>query len=266
MSLSDAAALVARAPVAGVELTEWSRPIISPSPGVTEWSSEDAELSRTVIFTLGSGSKKAGPSFSRWLRIALLIGGLWHEATESGGSIGGMQLHFEHCVVDYETVPSPKTLHLISTLNAQRCIIIDFGGRGRTREEVPQRLRGHLPDTSIQIIAVGSAPKVYTSQELQALVGQRAWQHAIQLNTSPMIEALMTSIGEHQAQEQLISEFWRVTERETARTAGTERADEVLGLRLDVREGICGQGGLEVAWNQLCEGKTKPNTACVIVL
>jgi hypothetical protein len=105
-----------------------------------------------------------------------------------------------------------------------------------------------------------------TAADLMAGATQKAEQKAIQFNTSPIIIALMDKIGVHKAQEQFIGEWRKVVESETVRNKETERAETVLGLRLDVRSGVRGENGLEGAWTELCEGRMRSNTACVIAL
>lgn len=246
--------------------------MLSVFPGFEKWSSDDADLSSTVLITLGSGSKTSR-AFVQQLAcnrdtsrgpVALI------EVTESGSSIAGMDLHFKHKVVGYEAAADDDTLQWLAALQRDskvgRIVVIDFGGRGNALNQLRCRLPERLQGMKLQIIAVGSEPKVFTGDELQALAAQRAEHKAIRMNTSPIIEALMNDIGEVNAHEQLISEWRQVVETETARNEGTERAGRVLGLRLDVRRGVQGDNGLEAAWRELCDGRVKSNTACLIAL
>lgn len=240
---------------------------MSPFPGVAPWSPQDADLSRTVIFTLASSSKTSR-AFVQQLAMNRAADrnplGLVEVTANPKSSISGQELRFRHQVVEYNEASSHAMLNWVSALDAQRVMVIDFGGRGNSREELCSRLNDHVPGVKVQVLMVGSAPKVYTEEELKARAGQNAKQKAIQVNTSPIIEALMSEVGELAAHEQLIREYRKVYDSETARNAETDKAGEVLGLRLDVRKGV--RGGLESAWAELCEGRTASNTACVIAV
>jgi hypothetical protein len=246
------------------------RPVFSVFPGGEKWTDEDADLSKTVLITLGSGSKTSR-AFVQQLAcrrdssrgpVALI------EVTESGSSIAGTDLHFKHKVVGYKTAANDDTLQWLAALDSQvaRIVVIDFGGRGDTLSQLRQRLPEHLKGKKLQIIAVGSEPKVYTMTDLQARAAERAQFKVIQLNTSPIIEALMKEIGDYNAHAELLNEWRRVQDAEQARHEGTERAGTVLGQRLDVRKGVQGDGGLEGAWREMCDGRVRSNTACVIAL
>jgi hypothetical protein len=246
------------------------RPVLSVFPGAVEWTAADADLSKAVVFTLGSGSKtcrafvqqlatnrdpKRGP-------IGLV------EVTGSGSSIADMDLHFKHKVIGYDAPASEETLQWLAALGTRpsRIVVIDCGGPGSTAKDLVETLRDTQSKTKVELVVVGSEVKVFTMQELQAKAAQRAEHKAIQLNTSPIIFALAKEIGHYATHDELINEWRKVVKSEMSRNEGTERGGKVLGLQLDVRQGVRGNDGLEGAWREMCEGRVKRNTACVIAL
>ena len=239
-------------------------------PGVVDWSVEDADLSRSVVVTLGSGSRTCR-AFVQQLacnRDASRGPVALAEVTESGSSIADLKLHFKHRVVGYKAAAGTDMMQWLDALDAQvsRVVVIDFGGRGNTASELLAVLRGPSFGKRVDLVAVGAEPKVSTKEELMAGAAWKAEQKAIQVNTSSIVEALMKQAGAYNGQEELVNEWRTVVNSELARNDGTERAGMVLGLRLDVREGISGDNGLEGAWRQLCEGRVKSNRASVVAL
>ncbi|ETN36556.1 uncharacterized protein HMPREF1541_08834 [Cyphellophora europaea CBS 101466] len=242
-------------------------PVVSPFPGMTPWTAADADLTRSVVITLGSGSKTCR-SFVHQVATNRADGRgpvAVVEVTASGRSgIEGIEVPFKHRVADYDEARSPEVSQWIMETGADNVKVLDFGGRGDFLEALTSHLGTTWPQAAVQVMTIGTAPKVYTEEDMKERMAKGAKTQAVRLNTSPIIEALMKEIGQRETHELLINGWRKVVESETVRNAGTTREGQVLGHELDVRKGV--KGGLDVAWTQLCEGKTVSNTAVVISL
>lgn len=240
-------------------------PAISPFPAMYSWTRADADLSKTVLITLGSGSKTCR-LFVQQLATTRAQGtgplALYEVTGCKEETRLSYDVSFHHKVVTYSEIVKSEVFGEVAHYGATRIVVLDFGGRGNTVEVLITQLRANLPNTNVTLINIGSGPAVSTSQDLQARQERASRLQALQMNATDMIDAIIAEIGEKQTYTRMEEAWQQVAKSQIDFYSGTAEEGKFLGMTLDVRHGV--RGGLESAWEDICEGNATGNTACVV--
>jgi hypothetical protein len=243
-------------------------PVIEPFPGVTiGWDAQKAELSKAVVVCIGAGTRTSKAFV--WLlenRRGLGRGPLGvlevtsagkAEANSEENGVGGCQRR----VVSYAEALASTTLDWILRLGSERIVVIGFGGRGTTYEELTLKLRERAPKIDVMALDVGGPPAVVTAEEQARRAARTQLLGAFQMNTSPVYGVAASHVGEQKFHDDLLAE-WRTFLASQAKRDARASSSTVLGLNLDIREGV--RGGVEDAWSELIKGEAPADAACVV--
>ena len=230
--------------------------VVHPMPDFGgKWSPEDGALDSAVVICLGAGGKTS-KSFVHQLATNRLPGtgpvGLLEVSSTTKSVLTAFQLSFEHRTVSYADAVSPEVLDWIIGLGVRRIVMINMGSRDNIVERLSSYLREETPDKKLDIIAVGGEMKIPSAEEMAQGQALHAKLGMTQLNTSGIRTEAIKQLGEAAYFEQMTSEWEHVVQSELARNVGTPDEGKVLGTTLKVGEGIRGSGGLEQAWNDIC--------------
>ena len=242
-------------------------PVISMFPSLIPWwSRTDADLSNAIVITLGSGSRTCR-SFVHQLATnrAANSGPLAvYEVTGSTGT--GLSnltdLPFKHKLLKYQEVSTKDTLEQITDGGAKKVVILDFGGRGDTKEHVVELLRTMHPSINVTVVNIGSTPKVYSDADLRVRAESATKLGALQMHATNLLDAVYEEIGEEQTYDLIHQEWHRVLEQQYQNNAATGRANEFLGMALETRNGV--REGVGKIWDELCGGNILNDAAYVV--
>ncbi|OOF93976.1 hypothetical protein ASPCADRAFT_52243, partial [Aspergillus carbonarius ITEM 5010] len=241
-----------------------NHPVMAPFPGIpgVEWTASEADLSNAVVISLAvSGKTARSVAYNLCFRpqgkgpVGLV------QVTSTPGVIGEaaerMGPAFETLAVGYDVVEGVEGW--LVERRPEKLVVVDFGGR----DGVHGRLFGMiaknkvLRECELVVIGVGFQQKVYSMEEV--LAGQKAMGELgmIQLNTSPILEAVL-EVRDHEKVFEELYERWNhwLENRELV----------APDLRLVWGKGVVGPEGIEGGWDLLCQGKVKPDEALVYQL
>ncbi len=216
------------------------------------WSVEDSNLKEAIVIALAAGGKSCR-AFTQQLSTNRAPGsgpaGLIEITSSQASGIDGIQIPFAHRVVQYEDAMTSELASWILARNPRRIIITDFGGRNNIIEPLEQHLRTYMPQIKLDIIGVGREaqfnPKAAASAKNLS---------GVMMNTSGIRVAAIEQLGEAQYFQQSDVAFHKMIEAECERATKTAQDDRLLGVKIDVRDGMRGDKGFEQAWNDLCAG------------
>lgn len=242
-------------------------PVVSSMPSRVPWSKANADLTHAVVITLGSRSKTCR-SFVHQLATNRAPGtgpiALVEVSSTREPTVSVAQWPFQHRVVTYEDASTKTSLQEIAELKATKVVILDFGGRGTALEHINGFFQELGPAIQVILIGIGSGHgKVFSKDDLQARLERSSKLESLPMNATDIIDAVIDKIGEEKTYDLIHREFYRVTSEQQKHTDETDNA--FLGMELDVREGVRGQG-VEKVWSQLCEGQATGHSACVVKL
>lgn len=222
------------------------------------WTYEDSNLSSTLVLCLGAGAR-ISRSFVHQLATTRSREqqpvGIIEVTEDKDGAIRGLEVPFAHKVVSYSDLQSPELASSIKSLQYNRTLVIDFGGRDGSLTTLTNLLKEHLPSKHLQIIGIGAEPSATTTNSFKAKVGPVIQQGALIFGTEFINAGAIEAAGESEYYQQMMKEFRKVLESELARKKGSSSDGKVLGLGLDERVGMTGPGGLEGVWTKLFSGK-----------
>ncbi|PYI03144.1 hypothetical protein BO78DRAFT_375660 [Aspergillus sclerotiicarbonarius CBS 121057] len=236
-------------------------PVTAPYPGMpgVEWTASNADVSTAVVITLAASGKTArSAAHNLCLRpkgkgpVGLL------QVTSAAGAIGEaakkMEPGFETLAVEYDGVEGAE--EWLVARKPEKLVVVDFGGRDGVHEKLFGMIGKNevLRGCKLVVLGVGFQQKVYSMEE--ALAGQEALGALgmIQLNTSPIQEAVLGVQDPEKFFEELYERWnhWLVNRELVA-----------PDLRLVWGEGVVGPEGIEGGWDLLCQSKVKPDETLV---
>jgi len=225
------------------------------------WSVEDSDLRNAVVIALAAGGKSCR-GFVQQLATHRSPGsgpvGLIEVTSSQASGIDGTRAPFPHQVVKYEDTLSSDLTEWIVAKNPRRIVITDFGGRDNIVEPLEQQLRAGLPQVKLNVIGVG--------REAQFKPGSAAIAQnlsGVRMNTSGIRVEAIKQLGEAQYFEQSESAFQKMIRAERERAKAASQEGQVLGVKIDMRDGMRGSSGFEQAWSDLCTGQLSGNQALV---
>jgi hypothetical protein len=140
-----------------------ARPPIHPLGIDANWTAADADLSHAVIVSLSASSKTARSC-------------AWHLAQrpKNSGPLGLLQISSSPNIgsedrspiktrtIAYNDISSAETLEWVSGLKPSRIVILDFGGRGNSLDDVLASINSDavLKSLKVTILQIGSEQKV----------------------------------------------------------------------------------------------------------
>ncbi|KAK6440623.1 hypothetical protein LTR95_003155 [Oleoguttula sp. CCFEE 5521] len=212
-----------------------------------EWTKEDADLSKAVVISLSASGKTA----------RAFTGTLFHSREPSTGPLGVLAVtskpdaewlttdKLPSKAVAYADATSDDTVEWIRGLTPERIVIVDFGGRAGSLDNLMITLKNSLPSASVKIIGIGgTATAMQSPSELAAFAKMAQMVERVQMNTSSVRDALFERYGAKAVFEEL-DEAWK----------GFEGRGFSKGLKLKVGRGAGGEDGFEGGWQVLCEGR-----------
>lgn len=226
--------------------------------GTAAWTAGDADLTNAGVISLAASSK-TGRSMA-WMfqsnRLVSAQGPRYLLQVTSQPSLlrsTPPESDLKVNSVSYADLADPQVLSFIASLGLSKIVILDFGAAPATLAALNSKLQA-LPIT-ITVIGVGSEAKVYAPAELKAYGAMGRDIGKIQMNTSALRDVAMRSEG--------AAEYFAEMERCWQRC---EEEKGLGGLELDRRRGVAGEMGIDGAWRELCEGKSKGNGVVVVDL
>ena len=139
--------------------------------GVGEWSTADADLSRTLLVSLSASGKTARSFAYNVLRRSKSSGPLgFLQVTSSPSSIADVPQILKSPVrtkaISYSDISD--TMEWVAGLNPSRVVVVDFGARENALASLVDsvKARGALADVKMTILQVGSQQKVRSTMEL----------------------------------------------------------------------------------------------------
>jgi Protein of unknown function (DUF2855) len=232
-----------------------SPPGLHPFGAGDPWSEKDADLSSAVVISL-SASSKTGKCFGWQLAR--------NRDTASKGPIALLQLtsapeaiptyHSDKLPVKtsrYEDLPS--LTEWVSGFKPSRIVIVDFGAP----VAVTKSLASMAADiaSEVTVLAVGYEAKVYSDAELKEHAESRQELRKVQLNTSGLRDRTKEVVG--------VQEFYKILEETWTKWIEDGGPRD---LKIKKMEGVEGEGGIEGAWQDLCDRRVTPDVGIVISL
>ena len=221
------------------------------------WTSADADLSNALVISLSASGKTArgftdelvnnrephtGPL--ALLAISSVTEGLLPSAS------------FPTKTASYSDVDSSKTLDWIVRQKTGRIVIVDFGGRGNSLEQLVKAHASHFSRQKLTIVGIGGEAKVYSAQEWRYFMDRNASLKArVQINTSGVRDTAMDIFGPSKFFESYDNAWKAFIDR-----GNTNKMKLVLG------RGVEGEGGLEGGYQKLLNQAVPPNVGLAYVL
>ncbi|KAF5857283.1 hypothetical protein ETB97_006008 [Aspergillus alliaceus] len=239
-----------------------TQPPVHPLGIGLPWTAEDADLSAAVVISL-SASSKTGRSFAYHMfqRRAAEgpLGLLQVSQTPSllepvAGKLGASIL--SKCVT-YDQ--SSKSIEWITQLKPTRIVLVDFGARAGTLNQLLSSIKSHaaLGQLKLAIIQVGSEQKVYSTDELKRNRELMETMGKIQFNTSAVRDAAVQLEGaqEYYSCVNPVWEKWVGISHEIA-----------PDIHVTLGRGISGNEGIEKGWSRLCQGSVSSREGLVYLM
>ncbi|PIA95687.1 hypothetical protein CB0940_10712 [Cercospora beticola] len=191
-------------PAAGWMLSRFvfgsSAPVVHPSGLLEGWSEEDADLSKAVVVSL-SASGRTARAFAHALareRREDASGPLGFLAVSSStdGSFIPEIATFPTQVIQYADLQSSHVGDWIANLAPDKIVVLDFGGRGDSLEQLQHTLQECLPGTKVTIIGIGGEAKAQSPEEIADVMQRRAkLTNRMQMNTARIQETAIAKLG-----------------------------------------------------------------------
>lgn len=225
------------------------------------WSVEDSDLNNAVVIALAAGGRSCR-AFVQQLATNRAPNsgpsGLVEITSLQVSGIDSTHAAFPHQVLKYDEALSADLTQWVMARNPRRIVITDFGGRDNIVEPLEQHLRTGLPHVKLDIIGVGREAQFKPGP---AAIGQKS--SGVRMNTSGIRVEGIKQLGEAQYFQQAENVFHEMIQSERERCAGTSQDGQVLGVKIEMRDGIRGDKGFEQAWNDLCAGRLSGKQALV---
>ncbi|KAK1969633.1 hypothetical protein LY78DRAFT_744932 [Colletotrichum sublineola] len=228
------------------------------------WTDEDADLTGALVVSLSAASK-TGRSLAWQLAR--------NRDRASGGPAALLQLTSSpQTLASFAddgrtpslaiksaayTEPMDDAISWIRDAAPTRVVVLDFG----TPAKVLDDFMGALSASAISlasatsVIQVGQEPKVFTDVEMAAFQAQSKRLGKVQFNTSGVRDRALKAVG--------AAEYSRALDDAWERFYRENGPGDISLRRLT---GVEGEGGMEGAWQDLCDGKVTPGTAIVVDL
>ncbi|GKT92699.1 hypothetical protein CT0861_03027 [Colletotrichum tofieldiae] len=229
------------------------------------WTDEDADLTGALVVSLSAASK-TGRSLS-WQLVRNR-----HRAGGGGDPAALLQLTSSpQTLASFADDRTPSlaiksaaytesmddAVSWIRVAAQNRVVVLDFGAPATVLDAFMGALSSSAiaPASAITVIQVGQEPKVFTDAEMAAFQAQSKRLGKVQFNTSGVRDRVLKAVG---AAEYLraLNESWERFYRENG-------PGDINLRRLT---GVEGAGGIEGAWQDLCDGKVMPGIGIVIDL
>ncbi|KIV95211.1 hypothetical protein PV10_02890 [Exophiala mesophila] len=244
-----------------------SLPVLHPGIGHS-WGPEDADLTHAAVICLGAGSKTSR-SFVHQLATNRAKGSgplAVLEISSSPSPFSGRNLPFAHKAVRYEELQGQQASALSEWLvshagTVKRFVLFDFASRRGTTQVVYDLLRSHSSGLPVEVLMVGSAPQVYSAQELGERQDLTTRLNAVRCNASGIRVAAMEAEGEEAFFNRLDAAFDDLVQEGKSHDDG-----KYVGIDLVSRHGLQGSQGLEGTWNLLCDQKLRGDQGFAFLL
>ncbi|KAK1979529.1 hypothetical protein LZ30DRAFT_690600 [Colletotrichum cereale] len=233
------------------------------------WTDKDADLTGAVVVSLSAASKTGRSLAWQLARNRYRAGG-------SGGPAALMQLtsspqtlasfaddqtpSFSVKSAAY-TEPMDAAVSWIRNAAPTRVVVLDFGTPATVLDGFMEALSASATDPATDpaltttVIHVGQEPKVFTDAEMAAFQAQSKRLGKIQFNTSGVRDRALKAAGAAEYTRAL-DEAWERFYRENGPG----------DISLRCLTGVEGAGGIEGAWQDLCNGKVTPGIGIVVDL
>ena len=225
------------------------------------WSVEDSDLKDAVVIALAAGGRSCR-AFVQQLATNRAPGcgpsGLVEITSSEVSVIDNTHAAFPHRVLKYDEALSTDLTQWIIARKPRRIVITDFGGRDNIVEPLEQHLSTALPDLKLDIVGVGRAAQFNPGP---AAIAQK--QSGVRMNTSGIRVEAIKQLGEAPYFQQAEDAFHEMVQAERKRCAGMSQDGQILGVEIEMRDGIRGDTGFEQAWNDLCAGRLSGKQALV---
>ncbi|KAJ5404328.1 Protein of unknown function DUF2855 [Penicillium cosmopolitanum] len=256
---------------AGYYLSEY---VFSPREGIQPihplgnaagltWTDDDADLSKSVVVSLAP-SGKTGRSFAYFferkskelaplgfLQVTSAVEGL-SRATESAAP------SFPSKAIAYSDISDPASIEWIRNLGPSKIILLDFGAREGTFDELLAGIKQNklLASSKVVLVQIGGPQKKMTAEEMAALMAKRAQQDIgrVQYNTSGVIDSALVARGAEVLYEELAQEWEKLL---------SKRHLTFPDLEIIWKDGVNGADGIEGGWDLLNNGKVGASEALV---
>lgn len=240
-------------PAAGWMLSRFvlgsSGPVIHPSGLLEGWSEDNADLSKALVVSLSAGGRTAR-AFAHALareRREKASGPLGFLAVSSSKDASFLPdcATFPTHVLSYADLQSSHAEAWFSGLAPERIVILDFGGRGDSLEQLQHTLQKRIPAARVVIIGIGGEAKAQSPEEIADVMKKRAkLTNRVQMNTAGIQDVAIAKVG--------AEKFF--AEKDDACRDFLEHGGP-KGLELQWGEGVNGQSGIEGGWRMLCDGQ-----------
>jgi hypothetical protein len=140
-----------------------TQPPIHPLGINANWTAEDADLSHAVVISLSASGKTARSCAWHLAQRPKTSGPLGILQISSSPNIGPKyRLPMATRTVTYNDISSAETLEWVTRLNPSRIVILDFGGRGNSLDDLLASLDSDavLRSLKVNILQIGSEQKV----------------------------------------------------------------------------------------------------------
>ncbi|KAJ5183783.1 hypothetical protein N7492_001399 [Penicillium capsulatum] len=229
-------------------------------PGLS-WTTDDGDISSAAVISLAASTKTARslayflerrPSGSGplgFLQVTSSVASL-SEASQKADP------PFPSKSVEYSQIDSHGTVAWLKNINPYKIVVIDFGARSNTLKRLLEAIKDEasLQPAQVVIVHVGSEQKVITPEETLANRKAMTELGKIQYNTSGIEDSLLQTMG--------MGAFY-----ETLDAKGKQMRDDRQQWLADIKivwgRGVSGTGGIEGAWDRLCQGQVGSNEALV---
>lgn len=225
--------------------------LVPPSPQITSWTLNDANISDAVVVLLSASSKTAiaiaqqlreeRPRSAQPAKIVAVTSPASHLFTQETG--------YYDLVVDYDkAIKSTNLAHTLSIDKSTKVSVFDCGARDNAYQAWYEALLPHAQ--SVQLVSIGTTPK---TEPLEAIIGNFEKVGALNghvLNTSDV------AAGAYLKDNAWVDHF-TTSFKEFLRKGG------VPGLSLQWGEGM---NDVRVVWSDVCEGRIDPTKIYVFQL
>ncbi|TAQ87670.1 hypothetical protein B7494_g4021 [Chlorociboria aeruginascens] len=236
-----------------------SNPAIHPLGMNLPWSASDEDVTSAIMVSL-SASGKTARSFA-WNFV---------QRPKSSSPLGFLQISsspdsiatatetsnppFPTKSIGYSNIAASASW--ITDLKPSKIVILDFGGRGNSLDELLASIKSELALESVKIviIAIGTEQKVYTKEESLEALQAIAKLGKIQFNTSGVRDTAMEREGTAAYFEKvaLLQSQWN-----------TDVPKFVKDMKLVWGKGVKGEDGIEGGYERLVRGEVAPHEGLV---
>lgn len=228
------------------------------------WTDESANLSGAVVVSLSAASKTGRSlawQLARNRNVATSSPAALLQLTSSPRTLASFTDNKSPSPLTIKsaayTEPMDDAMSWIREAAPSRVVVIDFGAPASVLDGFMEALSTSAiaPASAITVIQVGQESKVFTGAEMAAFQAQSKRLGKVQYNTSGVRDRAMKTAG--------------AAEHLGALDTAWERCYLENGLgEINLRRltGVGGTGGIEGAWQDLCDGKVTPGVGIIVDL